>query len=98
MAQRIIYPLPNGDVAFISPAESIDLTIEQIAQKDVPAGVPYFIVDETDLPPISTQSGWVVDFSQPHGFGVGHDEWAAANSALLIPSQNIQTFDDGDEQ
>ena len=47
---RIIYPTPEGGVAIIIPAPDCELTIEQIAAKDVPAGVPYSIVDAADIP------------------------------------------------
>lgn len=48
--QRIIYPTPEGGVAIIIPAEDCGMTIEEIAAKDVPAGVPYRIVDVSEIP------------------------------------------------
>jgi hypothetical protein len=48
MNQRIIYPTDDG-VAIIVPADC-ELTIEEIAAKDVPAGKPYKIVDGSDIP------------------------------------------------
>ena len=48
--KRIIYPTPEGGVAIVIPAPDCGLTIEQIAQKDVPAGVPFEIVDAADIP------------------------------------------------
>lgn len=47
---RIIYPTPEGGVAIIIPAPECGLTIEEIAAKDVPAGVPFRIVDAADIP------------------------------------------------
>lgn len=47
---RIIYPTPEGGVAIIIPAPDCGLTIEQIAAKDVPTGVPFQIVDAADIP------------------------------------------------
>jgi hypothetical protein len=47
---RIIYPTPEGGVAIIIPAPDCGLTAEQIAAKDVPAGVPFRIVEATDIP------------------------------------------------
>ncbi len=47
--KRIIYPTPDGGVAVIVPADC-GLTIEEIAAKDVPAGVEYKIVDTADVP------------------------------------------------
>jgi hypothetical protein len=47
---RILYPTPEGGVAIIIPAAECGLTIEEIAAKDVPAGVPFRIVDAADIP------------------------------------------------
>jgi hypothetical protein len=47
---RILYPTPEGGVAIIIPAPDCGLTVEQIAAKDVPAGVPFRIVEATDIP------------------------------------------------
>jgi hypothetical protein len=47
---RIIYQTPEGGVAIIIPAHDCGLTIEQIAQKDVPIGVPFKIIDASELP------------------------------------------------
>lgn len=48
--KRIIYPTPEGGVAIIVPAPNCGLTIEEIARKDVPAGVDFRIVDAVDIP------------------------------------------------
>jgi hypothetical protein len=50
MNQRIIYQTEDGGVAIIVPSAECGLTIEQIAQKDVPAGKTYKIVDVADIP------------------------------------------------
>jgi hypothetical protein len=47
---RIIYPTPEGGVAIIIPAPDCGLTAEQIAAKDVPAGVPFRIVEADTIP------------------------------------------------
>ena len=47
---RIIYPTPEGGVAIITPIMDSGLTIEEIAAKDVPAGVPFRIVDASTIP------------------------------------------------
>ena len=47
---RIIYKTPDGGVAVIVPTEECGLTIEAIAAKDVPQGVPFKIVDAADIP------------------------------------------------
>jgi hypothetical protein len=43
--KRIIYPTPDGGVAVIIPAVTVELAL-----KDVPEGVVYEIVDEADIP------------------------------------------------
>ena len=50
--QRIIYKTDNGGVAIIIPtAEWLEThTIEELAEKDVPAGAEYQIVDVSDIP------------------------------------------------
>ena len=50
MNKRIIYPNDEGGVSILVPAPECDLTIEEIAAKDVPAGKPYKIVDVSDIP------------------------------------------------
>jgi hypothetical protein len=50
MNQRIIYPTDNGGVAVIVPAPESELTIEQIAAKDVPSGKPFKIVGASEIP------------------------------------------------
>lgn len=49
-AKRIIYPTNEGGVAIIIPAAECELSIEEIAAKDVPAGKPYKIVDVSEIP------------------------------------------------
>ncbi len=50
MNKRIIYATDGNGVAVIVPAEECGLTIEQIAAKGVPEGVPFKIVDVADIP------------------------------------------------
>jgi len=44
---KILYPTETG-VAIIHPTG--ELSIEEVAAKDVPQGVPYKIVEDTDIP------------------------------------------------
>jgi hypothetical protein len=48
--KRIIYQTPECGVAVIIPAPDCGLTIEEIAAKDVPAGLPYKIINTEDVP------------------------------------------------
>jgi hypothetical protein len=80
MNTRIIYPTPAGGVAVIIPTN--ELPIEDIAQKDVPAGAPYLLVDVADIPDDRTFRGaWEADFSNPDGYGIGADAYFAAKEA-----------------
>lgn len=82
MTQRIIYPQQNGSVALIIPAPNCGLTVEEIARKDVPAGVPYLIVNNPDLPEDhSFFDAWEADFSNPDGYGIGADAWFSEQAA-----------------
>lgn len=84
MNQRVIYPQPNGVVAVIIPTEEFlaSYTVEDLAAKDVPAGVPYKIIDAADVPTDRTfRNAWEADFSAPDGHGLGHDAWAAQKAA-----------------
>lgn len=83
MTQRIIYPNGNGGIAVITPSDKSDLPVVEIARKDVPAGVPYRIVDEADIPSDRSQRDlWTADFSQPDGYGIGAEAWFAEQAAI----------------
>ena len=75
---KIIYPvrpeLENSPVAVIHPSIDCDLTIEQIALKDVPAGVPYKLVDDSAIPSDRTfRDAWVIKVSDLNMDGTGGD-------------------------
>lgn len=60
MKKLIIYQNEDGGVAIITPSDC-GLTIKEIAEKDVPTGKPYKIVNLSDIPKDYTQSdAWVV--------------------------------------
>ena len=64
MNQRIIYKTNEGGVAVIIPSDEAlsQYSIEQIAAKDVPAGLAYKIVDVNDVPSDRTfRDAWEVD-------------------------------------
>ena len=91
MRERILYPMGEG-VAVITPLDC-GLTVEQIARKDVPAGVPFVIVDATDIPADRTyRAAWRADFSTPDGYGIGPEAFAAA---IVPPPQPEQDSGEG---
>lgn len=63
MTKRIIYQTDDGGVAVIIPApEALAIIgIDAIAQKDVPTGKPYKIVDVSEIPTDrSKRAAWTV--------------------------------------
>ena len=78
--KRIIYQNETGGISVIIPTG--ELPIEDVAQKDVPAGVPYLLADVADIPDDRTFRGaWEADFSNPDGYGIGADAYFAAKEA-----------------
>ena len=77
---RIIYQNESGGICVIHLTG--ELPIEDVCQKDVPAGVPYLIVSEDDIPSDRTfRNAWEADFSNPDGYGIGADAWFAQQEA-----------------
>lgn len=75
---RIIFPQQNNIVTILTPAINSEFTIEEIARKDVPAGVPYKIIDVEEIPTDRTfRNAWEADFSSPDGYGIGAAAWFA---------------------
>jgi|TARA_R100001460_G_C3475822_1_gene167719 ribosomal protein S12 len=61
MNKRIIYKNTDGTIAIIIPTDC-GLTIEQIAQKDVPTGLNYKIVDVSEISSDMTfRDAWTID-------------------------------------
>jgi hypothetical protein len=50
MSKCIIYNQDNGTVCVVYPALNSNMTIEEIAAKDVPQGKPFKIVDISEIP------------------------------------------------
>jgi hypothetical protein len=83
---KILYPNPTAASSVIHPTG--ELPIEDICQKDVPAGVPYLIVSEDDIPSDrSFRGAWEADFSNPDGYGIGADAYFAAKAAAQEAEQ-----------
>ena len=77
---RIIYKTDEGGVSVIIPTG--ELPIEDVCQKDVPAGTPYLIVEDDVIPSDrSFRNAWEADFSNPDGYGIGADAWFAQQEA-----------------
>lgn len=75
---KIIYQSDYG-VAFLSPADC-RLTALEIGQKDVPEGLPFWLVNEADLPLDIPQEAWELDeaaLGEPDGIGGTYREVAS---------------------
>jgi len=59
---KIIYKTPENTVAVITPSQEWTGTMEELAQKDVPTGLKYKIVEDLDIPSDrSFRNAWEVD-------------------------------------
>jgi hypothetical protein len=72
MEKRIIYQKSGSPTTILIPCEC-GLTLEQIGKKDVPTGVPFWIVDAADIPSDRVfRDAWELDeasMGEPSGFG-----------------------------
>ena len=61
---KVIYKNENGGVSILHPTDEAlsFMTIDEIAKKDVPTGLPYKIVDDSEVPTDRTfRDAWTVD-------------------------------------
>jgi hypothetical protein len=83
MNQTIVYPKESNDgVVLLYPNLECGLTFEEIARKDVPAGLPYIIVSNENLPDYTFFDAFEADFSNPDGYGIGQEAWFAEQEVL----------------
>lgn len=62
MTKRIIYQNDAGGVSVIVPSLNTNLTLEEIAAKDVPTGKPFKIVPVADIPTDRAErNAWTVN-------------------------------------
>ncbi len=47
---RIIYRKDDGGVAIVTPIPSPETTLEEAIERTVPPGVPYRVIDVSELP------------------------------------------------
>jgi len=87
---RIIYPTPEGGVAVIIPAESVELAL-----KDVPEGVAYEIVTTDDIPSDRffrnawKANGKKVEVDLPKAKAIGHDIRRAKRAEEFAPLDEV---------
>lgn len=82
--QLVIYPRTIGSgISILTPAPDSELSIGEIAIKDVPSGVPYMIIQSSEVPTDRTfRDAWEADFTDPDGYGIGHEQWFTLKSEL----------------
>ena len=78
--KKIIFKNKDNSIGIITPTdEALSFaTIEQIAEKDVPHNLPYWIVETSTIPTDRTfRSAWEIDetFGKPDGFGGESNEF-----------------------
>ena len=89
MTKRIIYQTNEGGVAVIIPTG--ELPLEQVARKDVPAGVPFKIIDTVEVPDDRTfRAAWEADMTSPHGVGIGQQAWFIEQYQAEIAAINTE--------
>lgn len=104
MATVIVHaaPPPDTGVWVIFPAANCPLSLEDIARKDVPAGLPYVYVDDSELPDGQYREAWDCDFSEPDGYGIGAAAWfeeqEAKRIAAELAAQSQTTQEQNNEQ
>jgi len=57
-------------ISVLVPAPNCELSLEEICVKDAPTGVPYRIIDSSELPADREfRDAWEADFTNPDGYG-----------------------------
>ena len=85
---RIIYQTEEG-LAVLIPTGELD--INEVARKDVPAGVDYWIVEDSEVPSDRTfRDAWELDanIGTPDGQGIGADAWFAEQAEKEVVDEN----------
>lgn len=80
MLNRGIYKNPDNSVGIIIPSDEAlaIFGLEKILEKDVPVGLPYWMVSVDDIPESRTfRNAWEIDesFGEPDGFGGENNEF-----------------------
>jgi hypothetical protein len=81
MAQLILLENDTGGVSigYPTPESLTQYTITEIALKDVPTGIPFWIVDEDEISKDHTFfDAWELDvdaLGEPTGYGMNYEDW-----------------------
>ena len=96
MTQRIIYTNEEGGVSVVVPAPNTGLSVQEVAEKDCPAGSDYEIVDTATVPSDRTfRSAWrkeagKVDIDLTAAKSIAHNHRRAKRSEeyLVVDANN----------
>ena len=64
----ILYTQSNNQVAVLMPCTT-ELTLVEIGIKDVPRNIPFWIVDESELPSTLQETWSLENMGEPNGIG-----------------------------
>ena len=98
MNKRIVFENGKGGIGVIIPAPDCGLTVDQIAKKDMPKGVPFKIVDAADIPADRTfRDAWTigakgVETDLVKAKAIAHDMRRAARSEKMAPLDLMVTI------
>jgi hypothetical protein len=78
----ILYPCDDA-VAVTKPIDET-IPLMELARGTTPAGVPFILVDESELPDEAYFDAWTADFSEPDGYGIGPEAWAELREKTAV--------------
>ena len=64
----IVYTQTNNQVAVLIPCTT-ELTLMEIGEKDIPNNIPFWIVNQSDLPNTLQETWELKNMGEPSGYG-----------------------------
>lgn len=91
---RIIYQNKDESVSVLIPGQEVlDIVgLKAIAEKDTPQNLPYWLVNDTDIPSDRTdRNRWILEnMPEPDGFGGESNEFTDAELQALYAEGVIE--------
>jgi hypothetical protein len=92
---KIIFKNEDNSIGIITPTdEALSFaTIEQIAEKDVPHNLPYWIVEDSAIPTDRTfRNAWEIDetIGEPTGFGGESNEFDDTVLETILAAEKVE--------
>lgn len=88
---RVIYQTEEEGLVVVVPSGELE-DINEVARKDVPAGVDYWILEDNEVPDDRTfRDAWelnVSDLGTPDGKGIGAEAWFAEQEEKEVANEN----------